>query len=236
MRPAHPFRHIPHTFRGPIGSSTEGPRGAVHMRLLCPVQRYVAPYGAPPQVPASQLALFAPRSGRPARVAGTPPGRPARVAGAPCCVPPSASLARRRSAQRQEPCPLSASQLTLFAPRSGRPARVAGTPPGATSARRGDSALRCARSLGFWSARAKRKEKKSRKRARSSQEACRHGRRDVRTLPSGFPRKLPAAATPSVTCVRTGMLDTYTRRFHDRIHANIFTRAQTHSYSDSLAL
>eukprot|EP00959_Pyramimonas_sp_CCMP1952_P011375 238736-Pyramimonas_sp.AAC.1 len=66
-------------------NSTEGPRGAVRMRLPCPVRRYVAPYGAPPQVPASQLALSAPRSGRPARVAGTPLGRPARVAGAPCC-------------------------------------------------------------------------------------------------------------------------------------------------------
>eukprot|EP00959_Pyramimonas_sp_CCMP1952_P253100 5287281-Pyramimonas_sp.AAC.1 len=26
------FRHTPHTFRGPIGNSTEGPRGCVRMR------------------------------------------------------------------------------------------------------------------------------------------------------------------------------------------------------------
>ena len=32
MRPAHPFRHTPHTFRGPIGSSTEGTSGKVRMR------------------------------------------------------------------------------------------------------------------------------------------------------------------------------------------------------------
>eukprot|EP00959_Pyramimonas_sp_CCMP1952_P377513 7907147-Pyramimonas_sp.AAC.1 len=37
-----------------------------------------------------------------------------------------ASLARRRSAWRQEPCPLSASQQAFLAARSGRPARVAG--------------------------------------------------------------------------------------------------------------
>ena len=28
------FRHTPRTFRGPIGSSTEGPNGQIHMRLL----------------------------------------------------------------------------------------------------------------------------------------------------------------------------------------------------------
>eukprot|EP00959_Pyramimonas_sp_CCMP1952_P218149 4562819-Pyramimonas_sp.AAC.1 len=66
-----------------------------------------------------------------------------------------ASLARRRSAQRQKLCPLSSSQLALFAPRSGRPACVAWTPR-ATCARRGGSALRCARSLGLSSGRAKR--------------------------------------------------------------------------------
>ena len=32
MPPHHPFRHTPHTFRGPIGSSTEGPSGCVRMR------------------------------------------------------------------------------------------------------------------------------------------------------------------------------------------------------------
>ena len=158
---------------------------------------------------------------------------------------PGASLARRRSAQRSEPCPLSASQLASqfsllraaddprasLGPRLGRSARVAGTPRCAAPA-----------AVDFWSARAKREEKKGRKRARSSQGACRHGRRGVRALPSGFPRKLPAAATPSVTSVRTGMLEPftfiyiYTRRSHDRIHANILTRTQTHSHSDSLAL
>ena len=31
MRPPHIFRHTPHAFRGPIGSSTEGPSGCVRM-------------------------------------------------------------------------------------------------------------------------------------------------------------------------------------------------------------
>eukprot|EP00959_Pyramimonas_sp_CCMP1952_P159590 3338177-Pyramimonas_sp.AAC.1 len=35
--------------RGPIGSSIEGPSGAVRMRLPHPGQRFVAPYGAPPR-------------------------------------------------------------------------------------------------------------------------------------------------------------------------------------------
>eukprot|EP00959_Pyramimonas_sp_CCMP1952_P341528 7154248-Pyramimonas_sp.AAC.1 len=60
------------------------------MRLPYPVQRYVAPQGAPPQVPASQLVFFGPRSGRPSLVAGTLPGRPARVAGSPRCAAPAA--------------------------------------------------------------------------------------------------------------------------------------------------
>eukprot|EP00959_Pyramimonas_sp_CCMP1952_P187390 3918354-Pyramimonas_sp.AAC.1 len=33
MRPLHPFRHAPHTFRGPKGSSTEGPSGCARMRF-----------------------------------------------------------------------------------------------------------------------------------------------------------------------------------------------------------
>eukprot|EP00959_Pyramimonas_sp_CCMP1952_P350752 7348747-Pyramimonas_sp.AAC.1 len=38
MRPAHPFWHTLHAFRCPIGSSTEGPRGAIRTRLPHPVQ------------------------------------------------------------------------------------------------------------------------------------------------------------------------------------------------------
>eukprot|EP00959_Pyramimonas_sp_CCMP1952_P213235 4461725-Pyramimonas_sp.AAC.1 len=37
-----------HTLRGPMGSSTEGPSGGVHMRLPHPARRFVAPWGAPP--------------------------------------------------------------------------------------------------------------------------------------------------------------------------------------------
>eukprot|EP00959_Pyramimonas_sp_CCMP1952_P340497 7131848-Pyramimonas_sp.AAC.1 len=34
--------------RGPMGDSTEGPSGTVRMRLPHPVQRFLAPWGAPP--------------------------------------------------------------------------------------------------------------------------------------------------------------------------------------------
>eukprot|EP00959_Pyramimonas_sp_CCMP1952_P297294 6219710-Pyramimonas_sp.AAC.1 len=53
--------------------------------------------------------------------------------------------------------------------------------------------------------------------------ACRHGRRGVRALPLGFPRKLSAAATLSVTSAQTCIPEPftfiyiYTRRSHDRI-------------------
>eukprot|EP00959_Pyramimonas_sp_CCMP1952_P090388 1892218-Pyramimonas_sp.AAC.1 len=39
------------TFRGHRGSSTEGPNGGARMRPPQPVQRFVAPYGAPPKAP-----------------------------------------------------------------------------------------------------------------------------------------------------------------------------------------
>eukprot|EP00959_Pyramimonas_sp_CCMP1952_P012912 273065-Pyramimonas_sp.AAC.1 len=38
MRHRHPFRHTPHTVRGPIGSSAEGPSGCVRMRHRHPTR------------------------------------------------------------------------------------------------------------------------------------------------------------------------------------------------------
>eukprot|EP00959_Pyramimonas_sp_CCMP1952_P097652 2041118-Pyramimonas_sp.AAC.1 len=45
---------------GPIGSSAEGPGGAVRMRLPHPGQRFVAPSGAPPKATLAQLACVSP--------------------------------------------------------------------------------------------------------------------------------------------------------------------------------
>ena len=54
-----PFRHTPHTVRGPIESSTEGPCGRVRLRphadLSTPLTRCVAPCGSPPKAPAVGL-------------------------------------------------------------------------------------------------------------------------------------------------------------------------------------
>ena len=51
-----PFWHTPHTFRGPIGSSTQGPSGGTRIaappHLGAPLTRFVAPKGAPPKAPA----------------------------------------------------------------------------------------------------------------------------------------------------------------------------------------
>eukprot|EP00959_Pyramimonas_sp_CCMP1952_P123399 2579776-Pyramimonas_sp.AAC.1 len=60
MRLPAPFRHTSRTFSGPIGSSTEGPSGRVHMRLAHPVQRFVAPYGAPLEAPVTAAACVSP--------------------------------------------------------------------------------------------------------------------------------------------------------------------------------
>ena len=49
------FGTPPHTLRGPIGSSTEGPSARVHMRtrvhFVRPLTRFVAPLEAPPKAP-----------------------------------------------------------------------------------------------------------------------------------------------------------------------------------------
>eukprot|EP00959_Pyramimonas_sp_CCMP1952_P095577 1998111-Pyramimonas_sp.AAC.1 len=39
MRPRHPFRHAVDTLRGPMGTSTHGPTGTVHMRPRHPCRR-----------------------------------------------------------------------------------------------------------------------------------------------------------------------------------------------------
>ena len=52
-----PLRRTPHTFRGPIGSSTKGSTGRVRMRTRAHfgehLTRFVAPWGAPPKAPAA---------------------------------------------------------------------------------------------------------------------------------------------------------------------------------------
>ena len=56
------FRRTPHTVRGPIGSSTEGPSGRVRMQFqphfCASLTRFVAPLGAPPKAPVAASACF----------------------------------------------------------------------------------------------------------------------------------------------------------------------------------
>eukprot|EP00959_Pyramimonas_sp_CCMP1952_P230189 4812536-Pyramimonas_sp.AAC.1 len=53
--------HTPITaVRGPIESSTEGPRDAARMPLPHRVQCFVAPLGAPPKIQVSQPACVSP--------------------------------------------------------------------------------------------------------------------------------------------------------------------------------
>eukprot|EP00959_Pyramimonas_sp_CCMP1952_P308425 6454619-Pyramimonas_sp.AAC.1 len=57
---ALPFWHIPHTLRGPIGSSIESPSGRVRIAAPphpgTPLRRFVAPDGAPPKAPVAGFA------------------------------------------------------------------------------------------------------------------------------------------------------------------------------------
>eukprot|EP00959_Pyramimonas_sp_CCMP1952_P411810 8629601-Pyramimonas_sp.AAC.1 len=43
MAPSHSYRHIRHTLRGPIESSTEGPRGYHRAYFGAPFTRFVDP-------------------------------------------------------------------------------------------------------------------------------------------------------------------------------------------------
>eukprot|EP00959_Pyramimonas_sp_CCMP1952_P166454 3479177-Pyramimonas_sp.AAC.1 len=49
-----------YTFRGPRGRTTECPSGAIRLRFPRPVQRFVAPWGAPSTVPVAQSACSSP--------------------------------------------------------------------------------------------------------------------------------------------------------------------------------
>eukprot|EP00959_Pyramimonas_sp_CCMP1952_P034871 730440-Pyramimonas_sp.AAC.1 len=54
----------------PIGSSTEGPSGKLRMRLPHPAQRFVAPWGAPPNT-IPRIAVFTTTYGWALRQANT---------------------------------------------------------------------------------------------------------------------------------------------------------------------
>eukprot|EP00959_Pyramimonas_sp_CCMP1952_P051192 1069918-Pyramimonas_sp.AAC.1 len=58
MRHPHEFRHTPHTLRGPIGSSKEGPSGTarLHHPRTHTFTRFAASEGAPPKTPVAAFA------------------------------------------------------------------------------------------------------------------------------------------------------------------------------------
>merc|ERR1711870_168799 len=53
------FLRTPHTFPGPMGSSTEGPSGKVRMwyvlRFCAPLTHFLAPWGAPQKAPVAKF-------------------------------------------------------------------------------------------------------------------------------------------------------------------------------------
>eukprot|EP00959_Pyramimonas_sp_CCMP1952_P038699 810109-Pyramimonas_sp.AAC.1 len=49
-------------FRDPTRNSTECPSGGVHMRLPHPAQRFMAPWGAPPNAPVAVSTCVSPPS------------------------------------------------------------------------------------------------------------------------------------------------------------------------------
>eukprot|EP00959_Pyramimonas_sp_CCMP1952_P370018 7749616-Pyramimonas_sp.AAC.1 len=55
-----PFRRTPHTFRGPIGSSTNGPSGCVRMRAPRPFRNSpCGPIGSPTEGPRGKVRMAA---------------------------------------------------------------------------------------------------------------------------------------------------------------------------------